>query len=166
MATPLQGLDKYCSELNLSGLLTIEYAPLRHLDLSAWSPIRTINNNHQFSVIFETGTWLKAKVLPNKKLWSENQRVDKQGTSYDQQVRAILPGLKPAGNGELERMSQHRFILRVKDKSGQFWILGSPQYPFFFRTTGTTGENGGLNHHTLIWTSSNPRKAAGYVPVF
>ena len=165
MASNLNGLGKYCSKINQSGIIKLEYAAITDIDRSAWSPLRSSNNNHSTDIVFNSGGWHAIKILPTKKIWRETPRSTKQGITYDQSIRAILPGLQPSASGELERTATHRFILRINDISGQPWILGSPERPFSFQCTGTTGENGSLKHHVIEFSAISLRKAAGFIPV-
>ena len=162
----LKGLHHFCAMNNPSGLIKIEYAPINDIDTNSFEEIRSSSNNWQYNILFLQGGWLKANILPTRRLWRETQSRNKQGKYYNQMVRAIVPNLIPDASGELDRMADHRFILKIEDIAGRPWILGTLNQPFEFTVDGTTGENGSLKHHTINFKSKSLRKAAGFVPLF
>lgn len=157
----LQGLHQFCGTKNLSGLATIEYAPTDWIDHNSFERVVS-NGTWLYNILFTTGDWLKAYIIPKQKAWTEKQSRSAQGPFYQQEVNAFAPGLKPAAAHELEEMANHTFLIRTVDKSGQKWILGDLQSPFLFRADGGTDSKG----HRLIFSSTTPHKAAGFDPVF
>lgn len=158
----LIGLENFCGKKARKGLIKIEYATLADIDTGRWSDIRSVANMHTTDIHFHSGQWHWAYVLPIRKIWRENQKDTKQGTTYDQLIQGIIPDFNPAGSAELDKMAKHQFILRIKDGSGQYWILGSPEYPFRFQSSGTldSGERVDINFY-----STTIRKAAGFQPL-
>lgn len=162
----LQGISNFCGLPNPSGLIKIEYAPIRWIDPSSFEPILSNAYNWQYNILFTQGGWLKAYVLADKKVWKETQRNTKQGPNYEQQVRAVVPNLRVEVAGELNRMAHERFLLKIEDVAGRLWILGSLETPFDFLNEGTSGESGGLKHHRIRFVSQTIHKAAGFQPIF
>jgi hypothetical protein len=160
----LLGLQYYC-EGNLSGLVKIEYVPADWVDQSSYKAIVTASNNWQYDIQFTQGGWMTAPVISNGRNWSENQNRTKQGKYYNKTVRAIVPNLRIEVLGELERMANHCYLLRLEDVEGRRWILGTLEQPFEFFADGTTGENGSLKHHSIRFEAQTLRKAHGFNPV-
>lgn len=162
----LIGLADFCGELNISGLLTIEYVPTAWVDEVTFEERISPIYNMQQDLRFRQGGWLKAGILPTKRIWREDQQTSKQGVSYDQFVNCIAPNLRPSVAGELRKMANYRYLLRLKDTNQQKWILGTIEQPFDFVSKGTTGENGSLKHHALEFKSKTRHKAYGFEPIF
>lgn len=162
----LKAIESYCGNLNIPGLITLEYAPTTWVDQSAYDPIISDLYNFQTDILFNTSGWLKMPLLPMKQLWRERQRSSNQGNYCQQTVRAIIPNLRAAVTGEFERMKTFRFLLRLSDANGRKWLLGSLESPFDFSVTGTTGEkNGDLAAYEVTFESETKRSAVGFVPV-
>lgn len=162
----LQSLNSFCGELNKAGLVTIEYAPLNYISADAWDELRTSSGNHQTQVIFQPGRdWLRASVLPRNRNWSENSSRSQQGQSYPQTISGIIPKLRPTVSATLERMEKIGYILRIIDRNGQPWLIGTPDERMYFRATAGAGDENGLNSYEITWSGVTVRRAAGYVPV-
>lgn len=159
----LTGLSEFTGQLNIPGLITIEYVPVAWVNLSylavAHSPFKPITE-----VPLTKGDWLKAPTLIGKRLWTEKMKRTKQGISHEQLVTAIVPNLSPEGALELERMVYHRFLLRLKDANGVGWVLGTLETPFQFFIEGTSGDDGTRKQHRIRWQSETKRKAIGFIP--
>lgn len=161
----LKGISEYCGQLNLGGLVLIEYAPVHWIYPPSLDPI--IHNwNHQTDIQFYEGAWLKAPVLPSRRIWKEVQRSNEQGPYYEQSIEGIVPNLKPPIAEEFQQMAQMRFLLRLEDRNQQKWLLGSLDSPFEFSTSGSTGNTGERNGHNIRFSSQTARKAYGFNPVF
>lgn len=161
----LKGLDKFCGQINIGGLAQIEYAPLDEIDLRLYEPIISQSYNFQTDIVFQSGTWLTVPVVNSKRLWSEELNRTRQGNSYEQQVRGVVPGLSDEAAGELEQMAEHAYLLRLRDRHDRLWLLGTPDSPFYFRSEGSTGGEGAVRGHRIRFFSETPRKAYGFVPV-
>lgn len=117
---------------------------------------------HEFTgdLIPNGATWLKAYVLPNDRIWNDNQVNDEQGVMYERSVEAILPYHSAALAAELERMKQHRFVLRVKKRDGTGWLLNLPDNAFAFSSTFTTSPSGSQAvRHRLRWAGQAAQQA-------
>lgn len=164
MAEELTGLAHLC-EKNIGGLRTIEYVPLS--DVVDDIDHIVLDHNQQVDVLRPGKVWLQARIQTTNKGWTETERLTKQGEYYEQEVRGVLPGHTTAIAEELRKMDGHTYILRLLDRSGQYWILGSRQHPFLFSRRMTTGNrSSGFKGHTLRWLCQTSRPALGYVPVF
>ena len=161
----VSSIDNFCGVPNLAGLVKIEYAPTHWIYAPEFERIITDAGNWQYTVAFTTGTWLTASVRPVGRLWNEAPQNAGQGVFYQQEVRAIAPKLRPEVSVVLERMEKMGFILKVQDRNGNPWILGTLENPFFFLAGGSTGDEAGLNSYELAWTSNTKYRASGFVPV-
>lgn len=164
----LTSISQFCGSLNLGSLQYIEYALIADIDKTSYAEIVSGGYNFQKEIAFKDGaTWLKMPVLQTKRRWEEKGIRGKHGPSYDQLVQGIVPHLRPSVAGEFDRMAHRQFILRITDRNGQPWLLGSPSSPFLFTVLGTTGDsNVGLNSYAIRFYSKTPRKMTGYVPAF
>ncbi len=162
----LNGLSHYCPTSNRGGFHTLEYAPIHWISSNAFEPLATAQGNWLYNILFTTGTWLKAPLLPKKRAWDEQSRSNAQGPWYAQQLEANTPKLRPTVTAELERMEKMRFLLKIEDKNGQPWILGSLEAPFEFKADASTGNSGDLNYYALRFSCSTPHRARGFNPIF
>jgi hypothetical protein len=163
----LSSLGKFCGHLNIRGLEQIEYAPLADIDKNAYQKLISSNYNFQSDIPFLTGGWLSAPVLPTRQRWTEKERSSKHGPSYNQEVRAILPKMRPSISGEFQKMSFHRFLLRLTDLNGQKWLLGTLEYPFRFSANIDSAEQTtGLNNYPIRFISQTAERSTGFVPIF
>lgn len=163
----LLGLSEFCGLLNLGGLLKIEYIPINWIDPETFEPIITRSGyNWQTDITINTNDWMTAYVIPDKRIWQENQQQNKQGDFFNQVVRAIVPSLRPSASGELNKMKNYLYLLRITDRNNQKWLLGSPEHPFQFFSEGSTGNTGELNNYAIRFAASSPYRATGFEPVF
>lgn len=160
----LNGLQSYCG-INLSGLLQIQYAPVSWIDLNTYRPIINTSNNFQYNILFNTGDWLSAPILSKSGKWVENQNRSIQGKYYDTVVSGIMPNMNAAALLEMQQMADYEFILKLEDISGRSWILGTPNNPFLFSSSGTSGDNGSLKHHAIQFEAKLLKKTHGFNPV-
>lgn len=163
----LTSISDFCKESNLSGILSFEYAPIDYIDAAAYEMIISDTNNWQYEIPFGVGGWLTAGVLinPRKKLWTETQRANPQGPTWEQLVSGVTPKLRPAVNQQFEMMAHRQFILRITDLNGQTWIVGTLHEPFEFSANATSGNNGAANQYEISFRSINSKRAIGYEPI-
>lgn len=161
----LQSIDNFCGAMNLAGLVKIEYAPTHWIYAPDFERIITDAGNWQYNISFSTGTWLTASVRPAGRLWNESPQNAGQGPYYRQEVRGIAPKLRPDVSRQLEQMEKMGFLIKLQDRNGQAWLLGTLENPFFFQAGATTGDEAGFNNYELIWASETKFRAAGFVPV-
>lgn len=161
----LSGLSNFCGIDNQGGLISIEYAPTAWIDPATFEPL-ILNWNWQRDVDFTEGGWLLAYLTSDKQIWNEDQQPGRgQGKYYRQRVDGVAPNLIPAVAGEFDEMANYRYLLRLTDRDGRKWLLGTLESPFDFSTGATTGTSGQLKHHEVRWESETPHKAYGFVPV-
>jgi len=161
----ISSISDFCGQLNLAGLVKIEYAPVHWIYAAEFERIITDAGNWQYTISFTTGSWLTASVRPAGRLWNESPQNAPQGVFYRQEVRAIAPKLRPEVSAVMARMEKMGFILKLQDRNGNPWILGDLDHPFFFLASASTADETGLNSYELTWTNNTPRRAAGFVPV-
>jgi len=162
----LIGLSRFCSTQNILGFVLLEYIPLASIDQSAYEDLILNNSTFLTAVpLLADEAWLSVPLLPKARLWNENPQTNKQGTSYTQRVGGTIKYMEPAASAELERMAEHDFILRVKDKNGQLWLLGSFDFPFKLIAPGTTGSSSVGNGYKLDFQAVTPTRAKAYGPL-
>lgn len=163
----LQSLSNFCGALNLAGLLQLEYAPTDWVNSTQFERILSDGYNFQKDIVFNTGGWLTAPVLPSKQIWNETERPNNQGSYYKQNINVIVPQLRSEVSGEFLKMKTHTYILRITDANSRKWLIGSLESPFIFRRNGTTGKkNGDLANYELTFDCETKYPATGFVPVF
>jgi len=163
----LKGIDSFCGKVNLGGLLIIEYIPTTFANPTFFEKIISGGYNWQNDIVLVDGAdWLKAPVLPDPRLFRERQRETKQGRYYDQTVEAIVPRHTPELAGEMNVMKQYRYILRLTNRNGSKFLVGTLEHPCIFESDLDTGsKTPDLKHHKIRWTSKNPEKAYGFNPI-
>ena len=161
----LQSLSHFCTNLNLGGILTIEYVPTIWVNRSQFEIILSDDYNFQKPIPLLYGQWLKAPVLPKGRLWDEKHKPDKQGGYHNQEINGVMPAMRPQASGTLNLMANLRFLARLTDGNGRPWLIGSLETPLRFTVKSTTASEGGLNNYTIQFYSQTPQKAWGYLPV-
>lgn len=159
----LTGIAEYCATLNVPGLRRIEYAPIAWVDAASYTKVISSAHNWQYAVPFSMGDWLRAYVLPVGRLWQEREQRSPQGAFWQVEAGGNTPRLRPQVHGELQEMSQHRFLLRLTDRNGIPWILGTLESPFGFQASANS--NPTSNEYNLRWVSEMPHRAYGYQPI-
>lgn len=160
----LTGISNLCGQLNLAGLQKVEYVPTTWVDVAGYNDIVVPGHTRLEAVPLDSGkAWLTMPLLPAGKLWSESPDRSAQGKSYEQQVAGTTPRLTHAASGELEQMDEYRYLLRLTDRNGLMWILGTLNTPFDFSHQQNTGDETGLAAYTVRWVSATRRKAVGFV---
>ena len=161
----LNSIDKYISS-NFGGLQSIEYASTSWIDPSSFSPIISSTYNFQQAFSFFPGfDWLKLPVLPKEDRWRETENNSEQGPSYRQEITGITPALRPVVHGEFAKMAQHDFLIRLTDRNGQVWLIGTLDEPLQFSSSGASGQHGGRNRYQIRFSGRTSRPAFGFVPV-
>lgn len=160
----LNSLSEYCG-LNLSGLITLQYASLDMIDRASYIPIFS-SGNLLYNILFTQGSWLTLPARPGSPDWSQTENRSEQGPFYDQRLQAVLPHMRIEVEAELERMSQHAYLLRMTDRNGKVWLLGTPDHPFYFKADSATGDSAGFNNYPVLFESQTPWRATGFTPSF
>ena len=168
MLSDLVSIDRLCGQVNVGGVLDIEYAPIDWVDLATWDPIINSMRNFQHEVNFLGGkTWLKLPLQTTKESWREQQRTTTQGPYTLQRLTGSIPKGKPELTDQIDRMSRLYFIIRILDRNGQYWLIGSPYFPLSFSGSLSTGnEAPQLNGYTIEFSGETPYRAYGFAPVF
>lgn len=164
----LAGLSKYCGEENLGSLIRIRYAPTHWIYPPSFTELLSLSNySVMHHVIFSTGSWLEAYLLPKGKSWTEGQRRTQQGSIFSESIRGILPKMKPTVSGEFYAMSHLRFVLLITDQNGFDWLAGTLEQPMEFKVRGKTGSDlAGANNYQIEWKAQLAKMVPGYAPVF
>lgn len=157
----LTGLTSYC-EINRGGLRTLEYFPIHDIDQSASRQIISAAGVWQFALSFTTGDWLSLPYLPREDNWQETLDRTVQGESYAQTVSGTIPALRAAASRELQRMERMRFVLKLTDKNGRTWLIGSLEHGLSFRATKQSGSTNGLNSYSFEFQGVQLHPAPSY----
>lgn len=160
----LSGFDIDPCTLALPGAGTLEYVPLDELDISSVQSVVLQSAYNQQADI--GATWYTLPYAQGSGAFVEDQNDDAQAVTYKVTVSAFLPGDSAAMRGELNRMRNRRFIVRLT-RTGQVLIIGMPEYPLKFESTFNSGNDGGDNRgHRVSFSGISPIKSPGYIPVF
>ena len=162
----LIGISKFTGNINLPGLTTIGYAPVDWVDGFE----ELVDDSHQLTrpITFTPGNnWLSAPVFTIQQDWKEDDRPGLQGPAYAQKVSATVPNLRPAVSGEFAKMADRPFIIKLKDRNGADWIIGTPESGLLFRAPAKTGTAGSTdrNDYRIEWAGLTANRAYGYAPV-
>lgn len=151
--------------MNLGGLTHVEYAPTTWVNRNLYDPIISVEGNWQKAIEFETGNWLSLPLLTDRRNWNERGIRTEQGMHYEQTVGGTIPALRPEASIEIAEMEEYRFLLRLLDRNGQYWILGTLDNPFDFIVEAASGDaRNGLNNYSVQFRCVTRRRAYGYVP--
>lgn len=163
----LISISEFCSQPNPPGVATIEYLPTDWVDAPSYEKIVNASRNWQYDIPLTVGAeWLSAPIFPSGKLWEEQQRVDAQGTSYEHRITGITPRMRPDVTDQFEQMAQYDYLLRLTDKAGQIWLIGTLEQPMQFSAAATSGTGTTRNQYSLTFSGSTSRRAYGFLPEF
>jgi len=157
----LTGLTSYC-EINRGGLRTLEYFPIHQIDTSASRQIISAAGAWQFALSFTSGAWLTMPYLPREDVWQESLARSIQGESYEQTISGTIPGLRADASREIQRMERMRFVVKLTDKNGRTWLIGSLQHGLEFRASKTTAGTNGLNAYNFEFQGVQLHPAPSY----
>lgn len=156
-------LTSLCGQ-NLPGLQTIEYVPTHWVDAATWRQVYTSGWMWQYEFeLIEGASWLTASVLPRPN-WNEQGGRTVQGQRHTGGITAYTPRMRPAAQGVLAAMLEPRWLLRLTDRQGMPWLVGTLEHPCEFGYTATSGGQGRGSGYELRWSSEAATAAAGYQP--
>jgi hypothetical protein len=158
----LQSISTFCSS-NIPGLYSIEYAPTTLIDADVYRQ-RIDGHVWDSGVPFSSGGWLSfpAFYRPDQ-LWSQTQRDSTQGRSYDNVVSGSTPSLRVEVDEQFAQMDDYAYLLRLKDRNGKYWLLGTLENPFYFLVNSSSGSGGSRNGYDFEFTSSLPERVYGLI---
>ncbi len=163
---PLTGFDiDLCAAAALPGAGRLEYVPIDEVDLTEWDDSIEPGAWNQQKAVF-AATWYALPYAAGSGAWTEEQQDSPQGDYFRISVSARIPSDLPAVRGELNRMKQHRYLLRLT-RDGRVLLLGTPEQPLRFSARFSSGADGGdTRAHNVTFTGASLRKSPGYVPAF
>lgn len=161
----LPSIEPFC-EPNLSGAFAIEYADVRNMQLNdyiRWNTTGQIN----YEITFTSGTWLKMPATSTDSDIREDFQENKHGQYWSVRIDGNVIGKSAVLQNELEKLTYHRFILKVTMADGQQYIYGSYKHPMKFRVDSDTGTLGGSRRgYRCRFYADIPWKARLYNPLF
>lgn len=134
----LQGLSTYCLKHG-GGFTVAQYAPWSWFEYSNW--MRVVNESTgmllkmpEFKTTLLGASWLTLPaVVHTDRGFDTLLTRSKQGNTEEQSLTAYLASLRPEAEMELMRMAEMRYFLVIlKDKNNQKWLLGDLDYPCEF----------------------------------
>lgn len=156
----LQSISSFCGS-NPPGLLTIEYAPLRWIDTDVYIR-RVVAQSWLSSIPFSEGQWLQLPVFAREDhLWTQTQQNSPQGPAFAQVVAGVTPQLRVAVEDQFAQMDREPFILRLTDRNGQQWKLGTVEYPFYFTANASSGSGTQRNQYDIEFRTLTAERAFG-----
>lgn len=160
----LQGLSNFCGNINIGGIIEIEYIPAIYVDKLTYENNPTYQLHHITEIPLVAGrSWLKLPFFVLRNTWEETLERTEQGVIYTQRVTGILPSMTVEVNEELEIMMQHEYLLRLKDAQGTKWVLGTLDTPFLLSITSTSGDNSSRKGHQIQFQTQTTKRAKGFV---
>lgn len=162
----LTAIENYCNR-NIPGVQYIEYAPIAWINTDAWEDW-TLNGNHQIDVswLSEDYNWLRCPLLGESIRWEEGSRTTSQGTSYPQQLGGTIPHMRVDASEVIEETEAYqKFLLRLTDRNGKVWIIGTPESPMSFAVVASSGVGEGANNYRVEFTGEAARRAKGFQPI-
>lgn len=159
----LESILGYCGITNPPGANKIEYISTSWIDMGSYEELISDAGLFIGTVPLLAGfDWLTMPNIPTQEPWTTDQRSGGDGPYYDQTVKGVTPLLRPAVSVVFNKMANHRFLVRLKDKQGQQWLIGTPENPLDFGTADTVGTpQGGLNSYTFSFSGLTPKRAYG-----
>jgi len=162
----LTAIANYCNT-NIPGVQYIEYAPLAWINTEAWEGW-TVAGNQQVDVswLSEDYNWLRCPLLGESIRWEESSRTTAQGPSYPQQLTGTIPHMRIDASEVIEETEAYqKFLIRLKDRNGKVWIIGTPESPMTFAVVASTGVGDGQNNYRVEFTGEAARRAKGFQPI-
>jgi len=65
-------------------------------------------------------------------------------------------------SAEIEEMEQMRFLVKLTDRNGRTWLIGSLEEGLEFRATASAGALQGLNAYSIQFSGLQAHRAASY----
>lgn len=160
----ITSISDFCN-LNLSGGAALQYAPVNWLNYDSYEPI-LLSGNLQNALTFAAGDWLTMPVLSGSIEWVEAQQSSEQGNAYEQSISFILRNVRVEVEPVLEAMAYLRYVIKLVDRNGKTWLIGTPEHGLAFSSDGSIGRaDSGLNSYQVSFSGFTPKRAHGYVPV-
>lgn len=163
---PLSGFDiDLCAAAALPGAGTLEYTAVDEVTpaLAEHSILAATWNQQQ---ALSGADWNPLPIAGGSGAWTEEQQDDPQGQYFRVNITALLPADTPTVRGELNRMKQHRYILKLTKNSAVI-LIGTTEQPLRFSSTFDSGADGGdTRGHRCTFSGVALVKSPGYVPVF
>lgn len=137
MSQALQSIDKCCDQSSFGGLVKLSYIP--HEWVNEWPYGFHLGDQSSIDlpIILEPGKdWLTLCYFHRSLGFDVRERATKQGSVYTRTIQGEFPVRikKVSDTGRLvERMSRHRFIIRLTDHYKEDIIFGSPDDPLNFK---------------------------------
>lgn len=158
-------IDLCATASALPGAGLLEYLPLDELDAAEWEDVILASTWNQQKSVFASD-WYTMPYVAGTGSWSEDQQDSEQGDYFRITLSARLAADSPTVRGELNRMKQHRYLLRLT-REGTVILIGTPEQPLRFSSRFDSGADGGdTRAHTVTFSGVSLRKSPGYVPVF
>lgn len=162
---PLAAINIDPCILTLPGSGTIQYISIDEIDPTTYEPaIKDSTYNLQKSA--GVASWYTLPMAPGSGEFAEDEQDGDQGKHYRVNVSAFMPSDATAVRGELQRMRNRRFLLRLT-KGSLVLLLGTPERPLRIASEFKSGNDGGDNRgHRISFTGVSLAKSPGFVPVF
>ena len=163
---PLTGFDiDLCPAAAQPGAGKLEYVPIDEIDLTDYDDALLQSTWNQQAALTRAD-WYEMPYARGTGAWTEDQQDNEQGQYYRVSLSATLAADTTTVRGELDRMKNHRYLLRLT-RGTQVLLIGTPEQPLRFESRFESGAEGGdTRAHRVTWTGSILKKSPGYVPVF
>lgn len=157
-----------CATVAPPGLVKIEYAAIDGIEVASVEPDALSSTyNQQREITFSSGSWQVLPAAFGTAEWQEDLQDNPQGPFFRVSVSARIAGDSPAVRGELNRMKQHRYILRVTGRDATPMLIGSLEQPLQFESRFESGADGSDSRgHRCSFSGVNVIASPAYIPVF
>ncbi len=162
----LQGFDiDACSvAAGTSGIALLEYAALDSVDPDSYEPARDAGYIHRRTL---SATWHTLPFVVGTGALSEEQDDNVQGDRYGVDLSVFLPGDSADIRSELNRMRQHRYLLRITGRDSRTLLVGTPEQPMRFESRFETGPQAGDQRgHRCRFRGVSLTKLPDYIPTW
>lgn len=149
----------------LPGISILEYIPVDEVSASDYEWAVNAAYNQQRAILSDS-TWLKMPIVAGSGSWNQDPQSSDQGQYFNIAINGLLPSDSNEIRGEIDRMKQHRYLVRLT-RGGKVVLAGTPEQPLRFEARYESGAQGSdTRGHRVSFTGESLHSTPGYIPVF
>lgn len=157
----LTSISELCRQ-NIPGTLTVEYAPITWIDTDRFDDWYVTGADPDSFPWSDNQSWLVLPLLGSSIKWREDMEDTNEGPSFKHQLTGIIPHLNELAHLLLEETSRYPLVLKMTDKNGRSWILGTPDTPLRF-SYAAENVDGSTNNYSIQMIGNSHRRARGFI---
>lgn len=113
--------------------------------------------------LYEGHPWLKGYATAGSLVFTEEQVVDENGQPWNQTINGFVPGDKAELVFLMANMARTRYLVLLRDSSGQMRLVGTPKRPLKFTSSyGSGGERSEQKGYHFKFTAQSLFPAPAY----